>query len=102
MLVFVYRGGMIFTFYKAEGLQVGKSLVEEDQLELARKVKQTAKDGNVEFILPVDVVLADTFAEDANTKIADVTSIPEGWMVSPVFSPQHCREIAVEAPNGMI
>ena len=73
---------MIFTFFKTAGLQVGKSLVEDDQLALAKRVQADAKALGVEFILPVDVVLADNFAEDANTKITDVESIPEGWMVS--------------------
>ena len=73
---------MIFTFFKAAGLQVGNSLVEDDQLALAKRVQADAKTLGVEFILPVDVVLADKFAEDANTKITDVESIPEGWMVS--------------------
>ena len=72
---------MIFTFFKAAGLQVGNSLVEEDQLALAKRVQADAKALGVEFVLPVDVVLADKFAEDANTKTADVQSIPEGWMV---------------------
>lgn len=73
---------MIFTFFKAAGLQVGNSLVEEDQLALAKRVQADAKALGVEFILPVDVVLADKFAEDANSKITEVESIPEGWMVS--------------------
>ena len=78
----ICRGGMIFTFFKAEGISVGKSLVEDDQLELAKKVKAAAEEKGVEFLLPVDVVLADNFAEDANTKTTDVNSIPDGWMVS--------------------
>lgn len=73
---------MIFTFFKADGQEVGKSLVEKDQLELAKQLKTSAKSKGVEFLLPTDVVLADNFAEDANTKIADVGSIPDGWMVS--------------------
>lgn len=72
---------MIFTFFKAEGLSVGKSLVEDDQLELAKKVKAAAEKKGVQFLLPVDVVLADNFAEDANTKVTDINSIPDGWMV---------------------
>ena len=75
------RGGMIFTFFKAEGLSVGKSLVEEDQVKLAKEIQETAKAKRVEFLLPVDVILADKFAEDAQTQIADVTAIPDGWMV---------------------
>lgn len=73
---------MIFTFFKAEGISVGKSLVEDDQLELAKKVKESAQSKGVEFLLPVDVVLADIFSEDAKTQVADVTKIPDGWMVS--------------------
>ena len=75
------RGGMIFTFFKAEGLSVGKSLVEEDQVKLAKQIQETAKAKGVEFLLPVDVILADNFAEDAQTQVADVTAIPDGWMV---------------------
>jgi phosphoglycerate kinase len=76
----ILGGGMIFTFFKAEGISVGKSLVEEDQLELAKKVKAAATAKGVEFLLPVDVVLADNFAEDAKTQVTDINSIPDGWM----------------------
>ena len=73
-------GGMIFTFYKARGLSVGKSLVEEDKLELAKALEEKAKAKGVELLLPTDVVLADNFAPDANSQIASIESIPEGWM----------------------
>ncbi|MEL6260031.1 MAG: phosphoglycerate kinase [Cyanobacteria bacterium J06626_6] len=73
-------GGMIFTFYKARGMSVGNSLVEEDKLDLATKLEAKAKEKGVEFLLPTDVVLADQFAADANTQIASVESIPDGWM----------------------
>jgi phosphoglycerate kinase len=73
-------GGMIFTFYKARGLAVGKSLVEDDKLELAKELEAKAKAKGVELLLPTDVVLADNFAPDANSQIADVTAIPDGWM----------------------
>ncbi len=73
-------GGMIFTFYKARGLSVGKSLVEEDKLELAKSLEAKAKEKGVEFLLPTDVVLADNFAQDANSKIASIESIEDGWM----------------------
>lgn len=76
----ILGGGMIFTFFKAEGINVGNSLVEEDQLELAKKVKAAATAKGVEFLLPVDVVLADKFAEDAKTQVTDINSIPDGWM----------------------
>ncbi len=73
-------GGMIFTFYKARGMSVGNSLVEEDKLELARSLEAKAKEKGVEFLLPTDVVLADKFAADANTQTVSVDNIPDGWM----------------------
>jgi phosphoglycerate kinase len=73
-------GGMIFTFYKARGLSVGKSLVEEDKLELAKELEAKAAAKGVQFLLPTDVVLADDFKPDANSQIAKVEAIPDGWM----------------------
>ena len=73
-------GGMIFTFYKARGMNVGASLVEEDKLELATKLEAKAKEKGVEFLLPTDVVLADKFAADANTQTVSVNDIADGWM----------------------
>lgn len=73
-------GGMIFTFYKARGLSVGKSLVEEDKLELAKSLEAKAKEKGVEFLLPTDVVVADNFAPDANDQTVSVENIPDGWM----------------------
>ncbi len=73
-------GGMIFTFYKARGLNVGSSLVEEDKLELAKALEIKAKEKGVQLLLPTDVVLADKFAADANTQTVSVESIPDGWM----------------------
>lgn len=68
---------MIFTFYKARGMSVGSSLVEEDKLEAA------AKEKGVEFILPTDVIAADKFDENAETQVVAAGDIPDGWMVSP-------------------
>jgi phosphoglycerate kinase len=73
-------GGMIFTFYKARGLSVGQSLVEEDKLELAKALEAKAKEKGVEFLLPTDVVVADKFAKDANAQTVSVENIPDGWM----------------------
>jgi len=73
-------GGMVFTFYKARGLNVGKSLVEDDKLELARSLEAKAKERGVTFLLPTDVVVADKFAADANTQTVSVDAIPDGWM----------------------
>ena len=76
----IIGGGMIFTFYKAQGLSVGKSLVEDDKLELAKALMAKAKEKGVEFLLPTDVVVADNFAPDANAKTVSVKEIPDGWM----------------------
>ncbi|MEL6222938.1 MAG: phosphoglycerate kinase [Cyanobacteria bacterium J06627_8] len=73
-------GGMIFTFYKARGLNVGKSLVEEDKLELAKTLEAKAKEKGVDLLLPTDVVVADNFAPDANDQTVSVENIPDGWM----------------------
>ncbi len=73
-------GGMIFTFYKARGLSVGKSLVEEDKLELAKALEIKAKEKGVALLLPTDVVVADNFAADANSQTVSVEAIPDGWM----------------------
>ena len=76
----VLGGGMIFTFYKAQGKKVGASLVEEDKVDLAKTLMAAAKAKGVKLLLPSDVVVADKFAADAATKIVSVDAIPDGWM----------------------
>ncbi len=76
----IIGGGMIFTFYKARGLNVGKSLVEEDKLELAKSLEAKAKERGVALLLPTDVVVADKFAPDANSQTVSIKNIPDGWM----------------------
>ena len=76
----IIGGGMIFTFYKARGLSVGKSLVEEDKLELAKSLEAKAKEKGVDLLLPTDVVVADNFAADANSQTVSINNIPDGWM----------------------
>mmetsp|Transcript_12527 Transcript_12527/g.43497 ORF Transcript_12527/g.43497 Transcript_12527/m.43497 type:complete len:549 (-) Transcript_12527:99-1745(-) len=73
-------GGMIFTFYKAQGKGVGSSLVEEDKVDLAKDLMKIAEEKGVKLLLPTDVVLADKFAADAATQVASVDAIPDGWM----------------------
>ena len=67
--ILILGGGMIFTFYKAQGLSVGSSLVEEDKLELATSLLAKAKEKGVSLMLPTDVVIADKFAPDANSQV---------------------------------
>ena len=76
----VLGGGMVFTFLKAKGYNVGNSLVEDDQIELAQKLEILAKEKNVELFLAKDIVVADKFASDANTQIVNISAIPNGWM----------------------
>ncbi len=76
----VVGGGMAFTFLKAQGFNVGKSLCETDMLELARKIMDKAKSKNVQFLLPVDAVIAKAPAADAESKVVDVKNIPDEWM----------------------
>lgn len=68
--ILVLGGGMIFTFYKAQGISVGSSLVEEDKLDLAKSLIEKAKAKGVSLLLPTDVVIADKFAADANSKVS--------------------------------
>lgn len=76
----IIGGGMTFTFIKAQGGSIGDSLVEDDKMELAKEIMELAKAKNVTIHLPVDSVIADSFSNDATTKVVDVTKIPDGWM----------------------
>lgn len=76
----IIGGGMTFTFIKAQGGKIGNSLVEEDKTDLALEVLQTAKQKNVQVHLPVDVIAANDFSNDANTKEVASNEIPDGWM----------------------
>ncbi len=68
-------GAMIFTFFKAQGINVGNSKIEEEQVDLAKKLLKNKK-----IILPNDVVVADKFDSNANSKVVDADHIPDGWM----------------------
>jgi phosphoglycerate kinase len=73
-------GGMAFTFVKAMGGTIGKSLCEDDKLELAKELLEKAKAKGVNLYIPTDAIIADNFANDANTKESDIRNIPDGWM----------------------
>ena len=73
-------GGMAFTFVKAMGGQIGKSLCEDDRLEVARELIAKAKDRGVNLCIPVDAVIADSFSNDANKKQVKIGEITDGWM----------------------
>jgi phosphoglycerate kinase len=106
----ILGGGMIFTFLKARGLNVGKSLVEEDKIELAKKLDQMAKDKGVKLLLSVDVVVADRFAADAKHKVVDINDIPAEWIgldigpksieeISTALAP--CKTVLWNGPMGV-
>ena len=75
----IIGGGMTFTFIKALGGKIGNSICENDKMALALEILEKAKAKNVQIHLPVDVVAADAFSNEANTQIVDVNHIPDGW-----------------------
>lgn len=76
----ILGGGMTFTFVKAEGGNIGNSLVELDKLDLAREIVALAKEKGVNLVLPVDTKIVDRFANDATSRIALSNEIPDGWL----------------------
>jgi phosphoglycerate kinase len=106
----IIGGGMSYTFFKAMGGQVGKSLVEEDKLELAKELIQKAKTKGVELHLPIDSVIADKFDPQANVSISQNMAIPADWMgldigpqASSVFSRviENSKTILWNGPMGV-
>lgn len=75
----IIGGGMAYTFVKAQGGKIGKSLCEDDQMELALSILEKAKAKNVKMFYSGEVVIADDFSNDANTKICPSNEIPDGW-----------------------
>jgi len=75
----IIGGGMSFTFIKAQGGKIGNSICEDDKQELALNILKQAKAKGVQVHIPVDVVAADAFSNDANTQICDIDKIPDGW-----------------------
>jgi len=76
----IIGGGMVYTFYKAKGWEIGTSLLEEDKIELAKELLTEAEQKNVAMYLPVDNVIADAFDNEANTEMVGAGKIPENWM----------------------
>lgn len=95
----IIGGGMTYTFVKALGGKIGKSICEDDKLEVALEILDKAKEKNVEFVLPVDSVVADDFSNDAKTMIVDTNNIPddyEGVDIGPKTL-ERCKEIIEKA-----
>jgi len=90
-------GGMAYTFFKAQGLAIGKSLVEDDKLDLARKILADVMQKNFKLLLPLDNVVASEFKADALATVAEVSAIPEGQMgldIGPKTVTAYSAEIA--------
>lgn len=75
----IIGGGLAYTFVKAKGYEIGKSLLEEDKLDMARSFMKKAEDQGIDFIMPQDVVVADDFSETANTREVAIDQIPADW-----------------------
>ena len=78
--VLIIGGGMAYTFIKAQGYEIGNSLLEEDKMELALELIRTAREKGVHLILPVDTVIADEFKDGANYKTVDIKKMPKDWI----------------------
>jgi len=92
----IIGGGMAFTFLKAQGYEIGKSLLEEDKMELANELVAKAKAKGVSLLLPVDVVAAETFAADAPFVVVDINAIPAnslGLDIGPVTASTFAKAI---------
>lgn len=75
----IIGGGMANTFLKAKGYEIGKSLVEEDKIDLAKEFMNKAEEKGVQFVMPVDLVVADEFSKDADHKVVSIDDIPSDW-----------------------
>lgn len=75
----IIGGGLAYTFVKAKGYEIGKSLLEEDKIDLAKSFMDKAEQKNVKFYMPVDVVVADDFSDSANKKVVSIDEIPADW-----------------------
>ena len=77
----IIGGGMAATFFKAKGLEIGDSLLEEERVQFASEFMRTSKDNGLELLLPVDVVIADSFSATASHRTVGITDIPSGWRI---------------------
>lgn len=95
----IIGGGMAFTFIKAMGGNIGKSLVEGDKLDLALKIIDDAKKKNVQLHLPTDAVIADAFSNEAKTTVTAAGKITEGWMGLDI-GPQSIKDFSAVIANS--
>jgi phosphoglycerate kinase len=93
--VILIGGAMCFSFFRAQGVSTGDSLVEEEGVELAAKALENAEGSDCDLRLPVDLVLGDRFEAEAERRVAEGTEVPEGWMGLDI-GPRTAREYAAE------
>jgi len=92
----IIGGGMAYTFFRAMGYEIGKSLLEEDKVALAKELMQEAKDKNVKLLLPSDTVVAEEFSNDAKSQVVSSNAIPAGWQgldIGPAARAEFGKEI---------
>merc|ERR1712174_184917 len=106
----IIGGGMVFTFLKAKGLSVGTSLVEDDFVDTAKEVLDKAEKLGKQILLPSDIIIADKFDADAETKVVSADAIPDGWMGldnGPVATEEQkeflsdCKTVIMNGPMGV-
>merc|ERR1712176_1563297 len=106
----IIGGGMVFTFLKAKGLEVGTSLVEDDFVDTAKEVLDKAEKLGKQILLPSDIIIADKFDADAETKVVSADAIPDGWMGldnGPVATEEQkeflsdCKTVIMNGPMGV-
>lgn len=95
----ILTGGMVYTFMKAKGGQIGNSICEDDKLDLALEIERQAKEKGVKLLLGVDSIVGDSFSNEANTKVADSDNIPDGWMGMDI-GPKSQEEFAAVIRNS--
>lgn len=93
-------GGIANTFLKASGYETGESLVEKDKLDLAKELLKEAEEKNVEIVLPIDVVVADKFDKNADSKVVDVDEIPADWQSLDSAGPETIAKYAEIIKNS--
>jgi phosphoglycerate kinase len=106
----ILGGGMVFTFLKARGWNIGNSLVENDKVDFARGLEDYARQNNVKLLLPTDIVIADSFSKDAKYQTVQADNIPDNWQGLDIgeesirlFSQalQNCKTVIWNGPMGV-
>ncbi|TVR36291.1 MAG: phosphoglycerate kinase [Balneolaceae bacterium] len=95
----IIGGGMSYTFFRAQGMEIGNSLVEDDKVELAKELIQKAEEAGIKFMLPIDTVISKEFSNDAEHKVVDSDEMEPGWMGLDI-GPQSCIAFGNQIKNA--